>query len=315
MNHLRVLRSLQVDLFVCDTDPVRLQGPKLAGVRESHLTTDISKFSAQVDAVIIVTPAQTHFPLGLDLLAMGKDVFIEKPLALTADEAKQLALMAQMKKRILQVGHIFRFDPASGWLAFAINQGRFGRIHMIRGRFGGFKRPRNDSGVLFADGIHFIDLYNYFLRALPKSVLAIQHDFIGRGMEDVSFVSLEYETDLGTVWATVDNDYQLPGKSRDIVIVGEKLSAVCDYNAGQNKIKLFENRRSRTVGGLESIEGAVTSVECSAEEPLVTELRAFLDSVLTRQKPRAGGWEGYEAVRVIEAAMASAKTGQKIMID
>lgn len=312
---MRVLRSLQVELFVCDTHAAQLQGPELAGVPKSHLTTDFSKFSGLADAVIVVTPAQTHFPLGRDLLAMGKDVFIEKPLALTADEAKQLASLAQMKKRILQVGHIFRFDPASNRLDIAIQQGRFGRIQMIRGHFGGFKRPRNDSGVLFADGIHFIDLYNYFLRALPKSVLAIQHDFIGRGMEDVSFVSLEYETDLGTVWATVDNDYQMPGKSREITIVGEKLSAVCDYNAGQNKIKLYENRRSRTVAGLESVEGAVTSIECSAEEPLVTELRAFLDSVQTRQKPRIGGWEGYDAVRVVEAAMASARTGKKVLIE
>jgi predicted dehydrogenase len=107
----------------------------------------------------------------------------------------------------------------------------------------------------------------------------------------------------------------MPGKSREIIIVGEKLSAVCDYNAGQNKIKLYENCRSRTVAGLESIEGGVTSVECSAEEPLVKELRAFLESVQTRQKPRVGGWEGHDAVRVIEAAMASAKSGQKIIFD
>src|SRR5262249_3955688 len=157
-------------------------------------------------------------------------------------EAKQLASLAQMKNRILQVGHIFRFDSASKWLSFAIQQGRFGRIQMIRGRFGGFKRPRNDSGVLFADGIHFIDLYNWFLGSLPKSVFGIQHDFIGRGMEDVSFVSLEYKPDLGNVWATIENDYHTPGKFRDVTIVGEKLSAVCDFNAGQNKIKLYENR-------------------------------------------------------------------------
>ena len=315
MNHLRILRSLQVDIFICDTDVRRLESVDMAGVPKSHLTADVSKFAGHVDAVIIVTPAQTHFPLGRDLLAMGKDVFIEKPLALTADEARQLASMAQMKKRILQVGHIFRFDPASQWIAFAISQGRFGRIQMIRGHFGGFKRPRNDSGVLFADGIHFIDLYNDFLGSPPKSVLAIQHDFIGRGMEDVSFVSLEYERDLGTVWATVDNDYHMPGKFREVVIIGEKLSAVCDYNAARDKIKLYENRRSRTVAGIESIEGAVTNIESSSEEPLMAELRAFLESIQTRQKPRVGGWEGYDAVRVVEAAMASAKTGQKIMIE
>jgi predicted dehydrogenase len=59
-------------------------------------------------------------------------------------------------------------------------------VNMIRGHFGGFKRPRNDSGVMFADGIHFVDLFNFILGALPKSVLAIHHDFMGRGMDDVS---------------------------------------------------------------------------------------------------------------------------------
>src|SRR5580658_9014391 len=122
MNHLRVLRSLQVDLFVCDTDARRLDAAKAAGISESRLTTDFSKFAGQADAAIVVTPAQSHFPLGRDLLAMGKDVFIEKPLALTSEQAKQLAAMAQMRKRILQVGHIFRFDPASNWLAHAIQQ-------------------------------------------------------------------------------------------------------------------------------------------------------------------------------------------------
>ena len=84
---------------------------------------------------------------------------------------------------------------------------------MIRGHFGGFKRPRNDSGVMFADGIHFVDLFNFILNALPKSVLAIHHDFMGRGMEDVSFVSLEYETPHGKVWATVETTISSPANS------------------------------------------------------------------------------------------------------
>ena len=315
MNHLRVLQSLRVELFVCDTDAGRLEAAGSLGIPESRLTTDLSKFSGNADAAIIVTPAQSHFPLGRDLLALGKDVFIEKPLALTSEEAKQLAEMAQLKRRILQVGHIFRFDSASRWLRDAVQEGRFGRIHMIRGHFGGFKRPRNDSGVLFADGIHFIDLFNYFLGSMPKSVLAIHHDFMGRGMEDVSFVSLEYETELGTTWATVDNDYHAPGKFREVIVAGEKLSAICDYNAARDKIKLYENHHARSGADSESIEGAVTKIECPAEEPLLAELRAFLESIQTRRKPLVGGWEGYNAVRVLETAMASAKTGRKIKLD
>jgi UDP-2-acetamido-3-amino-2,3-dideoxy-glucuronate N-acetyltransferase len=315
MNHLRVLRSLRVELFVCDADARRLEPARTLGISDSRLTTDFAKFSGQADAAVIVTPAQTHFPLGRELLALGKDVFIEKPLALTSEEAKQLAEMAQLKQRILQVGHIFRFDPASRWLRDAVQEGRFGRIHMIRGHFGGFKRPRHDSGVLFADGIHFIDLFNYFLGSMPKTVLAIHHDFLRRGMEDVSFVSLEYETDFGTTWATVENDYHIPGKFRQVIITGEKLCAICDFNAARDKIKLYENRHARNGAEFKSVEGAVTQIECPAEEPLSAELRAFLESVQTRRRPLAGGWEGYDAVRVLEAAMASAKTGRKIKLE
>lgn len=315
LNHLRVLHSLPVELLVCDADARRLEAARTLGISDSHLTTDFSKFAGQADAAIVVTPAQSHFHLGRELLALGKDVFIEKPLALTSEEAKQLAEMAELKQRILQVGHIFRYDPASRWIRDAVQEGRFGRIQMIRGHFGGFKRPRHDSGVLFADGIHFIDLFNYFLGSMPKTVLAIQHDFMGRGMEDVSFVSLEYETDLGATWATVDNDYHIPGKFREVIITGEKLGAICDYNAARDKIKLHENRHARNGAEFESVEGTVTKIECPAEEPLLAELRAFLESIQTRRRPLAGGWEGYDAVRVLEAAMASAKTGRKIKIE
>ena len=312
---MRVLHSLDVELFVCDTDARRLEPARALGISDSRLTTDFAKFSGQVDAAVIVTPAQAHFPLGRELLALGKDVFIEKPLALTSEEAKQLAQMAQRNQLILQVGHIFRFDPASRWLRDAAQAGRFGRIQMIRGHFGGFKRPRHDTGVLFADGIHFIDLFNWFLGSMPKTVLAIHHDFMGRGMEDVSFVSLEYETDLGNTWATVENECHIPGKFREMIITGEKLGAICDYTAARDKIRLYENRHARQGAEIQSIEGAVTKIECPAEEPLLAELRAFLESIQTRRKPLAGGWEGCDAVRVLEAAMASAKTGRKINLD
>jgi UDP-N-acetylglucosamine 3-dehydrogenase len=143
------------------------------------------------------------------------------------------------------VGHIFRFDPATRWLREAVREGKFGRVNILRGHFGGFKRPRNDSGVMFADGIHFVDLFNYILDETPRSALAVHHDFMGRGMEDVSLLSLEYETAAGRTWATVENDYFYPGKFREVIVAGEKCSAVCDYNVAQYKIKLHENRHLR----------------------------------------------------------------------
>ncbi len=312
VNHLRNLNSMPVELYVAETGKNQLGPARKLGLPDARLTANYKDFVSKVDCVVIATPAQNHFPLCKEFLKAGKDVFVEKPLALANDESKQLAELADQHKRILQVGHILRFDPATSWLRDAVEAGQFGRVNMVRGHFGGFKRPRNDSGVMFADGIHFVDLFNFILGALPKSVLAIHHDFMGRGMDDVSFVSLEYDTPHGKTWATVENDYFIPGKFREVIICGDRLSAVCDFNVAQYKIKTYEYKHFRDGKDFKTAEGVVTQIETPPEEPLLAELRAFIDSVRTRKAPRADGWSGYDAVRVMNAALESVKTGKAV---
>lgn len=312
VNHLRNLNNLPVELYVAEVGTKQLDPARKLGLPEARLTTNYRDFLNEVDAVVVVTPAQLHYPICREFLEVGKDVFVEKPLTLDNAEAKALAELAAQRQRILQVGHILRFDPATLWLRDAIQAGHFGRVNMLRGHFGGFKRPRNDSGVMFADGIHFVDLFNFLLGALPKRVLAIHHDFMGRGMDDVSLISLEYETSHGRTWATVENDYFIPGKFREVIVCGEKLSAVCDYNISQYKIKTYDNRHVREGNDFKGVEGAVCQIECPPEEPLQAELRAFLDSIKTRRTPLADAWSGYDAVRVLNAALESVKTGQAV---
>ena len=313
-NHLRNLNNLPIELYVAEVGEKQLEPARKLGISAERLTTNYKDFIGKVDGVVVVTPAQTHFPLCKEFLEAGKDVFMEKPLTLANDESKQLAELADKHKRILQVGHILRFDPATLWLRDAVQNGEFGKVNMIRGHFGGFKRPRNDSGVMFADGIHFVDLFNFILGALPKSVLAIHHDFMGRGMDDVSLVSLDYETPHGKTWATVENDYFIPGKFREVIICGDKLSAVCDYNVAQYKIKTYENKHVREGNDFKATEGITTQIETPPEEPLLAELRAFVDSVQTRKAPRADGRAGYDAVRVLNAALESLKTGKAVQL-
>jgi UDP-2-acetamido-3-amino-2,3-dideoxy-glucuronate N-acetyltransferase len=303
---------MPVELYVAEVGAKQLEPARKLGLPDARLTTNYKDFVAKVDGVVVVTPAQTHFSLCKEFLEAGKDVFVEKPLTLANEESKKLAELAQKNKRILQVGHILRFDPATLWMRDAIQSGQFGRVNMIRGHFGGFKRPRNDSGVMFADGIHFVDLFNFILNALPKSVLAIHHDFMGRGMDDMSLVSLEYETPQGKVWATVENEYFIPGKFREVIVCGDKMSAVCDYNVAQYKIKTYENRHERVGNDFKVVEGTVHQVECPPEEPLLAELRAFVDSIQTRKAPRADGQAGYDSVRVLNAALESIKTGKTV---
>jgi len=313
-NHLRNLHAMPVELHVAEVGEQRLEPARKLGIPADRLTTDYKSLLGKVDCAVVVTPAQTHYPLCRELMESGVDVFVEKPITLVSEEARQLAELAEKLGRILQVGHIFRFDPASQWLREAIHDGSFGRVQMLRSNFSGFKRPRNDSGVMFADAIHFVDLFNYFMGRMPARVLAVHRDFLGRGMEDASHLSLEYETDHGTAWATVETNYFLPGKFREVTVVGSELSAVCDYNAAQYKIKTFANRHVREGNDFKAIDGALQQVESPPEEPLQAELRAFLDSVRTRRTPRADGWAGYDSVRVLEAADASVKSGKTVEI-
>lgn len=310
-NHLRILKSMPVELFVSDLDQERLIE---SGVPPSHQTTDPRSFFSKVDGAVVVTPAQNHFELCEELLEMDKDVFVEKPITLVSAEAKTLSEIAERRGRVLQVGHIFRFDSASLWLRDAIGQGQFGRLKTLRGKFYGFKRPRPDTGVTFADGIHFIDLFNFFVGTLPRRVHAVFGDFMKRGMDDESFVTLEYEHEGQPVIAMVEAGYHTPGKVREVTVTGEKLSAVCDYNVAQYKIKTFENRHVADGSQIKASEGAVHQLEFSPEEPLRAELAAFIDSIETRKAPLADGHAGFEAVRVVEAALESARLGRWIDI-
>ncbi len=313
-NHLRVLQSMPVELFVAEHDPERLSS---SGVAQSHRTPDARTLFPIIDAAVVVTPAHTHFELCRDLLEAGKDVFVEKPITAKSEDARKLTELAKGNGLILQVGHIFRFDPASVWMRDAIAQGRFGEIKMLRATFSGFKRPRPDTGVTFADGIHFIDLFQFLLGASPRKVHAVMRNFLGREdeMDDESLIVLEYDRGEGApILATIESGYHRPGKTREVTIVGKDSSAVCDYNVAQYKIKTFDNRHMTGDGEIKAMEGAVHQLEFPPEEPLRAELVAFLDSIETRKPPLVDGADGAEAGRIAEAALESARTGKWIDI-
>jgi predicted dehydrogenase len=312
VNHLRVLRSMPIELFVADHHKQRLDS---VDIPESHRSTDSRSFFSKIDAAVVVTPAPTHFDTCSELLAMGKDVFVEKPITLTSSEAKRLTELAEKSRSILQVGHIFRFDPASLWMRDAIANGQFGRLKILRAVFSGFKRPRPDTGVTFADSIHFIDLFNFLLGAPPRRVHAVLRDFLGRRMDDESLITLEYDQNEGTpILATIEAGYHTPGKFREVTVVGTDCSALCDYNVAQYKIKTFANRHVVDGDAIAAEEGTVHQLEFPPEEPLRAELAAFLDAIESRRPSPVDGLAGLQAVRIVEAAMASARTGSWIDI-
>jgi UDP-2-acetamido-3-amino-2,3-dideoxy-glucuronate N-acetyltransferase len=312
INHLRVLKSMPIELFVADHHEQRLD---TVDISRGHRSTDARSLFSKIDAAVVVTPAEAHFETCSELLGLGKDVFVEKPIALASSEAKKLAELAERSELILQVGHIFRFDPASVWMRDAIAEGRFGRLKMLRARFSGFKRPRHDTGVTFADSIHFIDLFNFLLSTPPRRVHAVLSDFLGRGMDDESLIVLEYhQSNSSPILAMIEAGYHTPGKFREVTIMGTHSSAVCDYNVAQYKIRTFANRHVVDGETITAEEGAVHQLEFPPEEPLRAELAAFINAIENRMPRPVDEWAGFHAVRVVEAALESARTGAWIDI-
>ena len=132
-------------------------------------------------------------------------------------------------------------------------------------------------------------------------------------MDDESLIVLEYDQRNGSaIFATVEAGYHAPGKFRDVTVVGTDSSAVCDYNVAQYKIKTFENRHVMDNGELKALEGAVHQLEFPPEEPLRAELAAFIESIEKRKPPLVDGSAGFQAIRVVEAALESAQTGNWI---
>jgi UDP-N-acetylglucosamine 3-dehydrogenase len=309
-NHLRILKSMPIELFVADHHEQRLRS---AGVPETRRSADPRSLFTRIDGAVVVTPAPTHFDMCHELLEMGKDVFVEKPITLVSTDAKKLAELAEKSGLVLQVGHIFRFDPASLWLRDAIAAERFGRLKMLRARFSGFKCPRHDTGVTFGDSIHFVDLFNFFLGVLPWRVHAVTQDFFERGIDDESLLVLQYGKGTNDpMFATIEAGYHAPGKFRELTVVGTDSSAVCDYNVAQYKIKTFENRHVAENGEIRALEGTMHQLEFPPEEPLRAQLAAFVDSITRRTPSPVDGWAGFDAVRVVEAALESARTGDWI---
>jgi UDP-N-acetylglucosamine 3-dehydrogenase len=306
--HLRVLTELGVEIWAVDLSEERRALAVRAGIAPARVLADPRPALSQVDAVDLVTPADTHLPLAAQCLRAGKDCFVEKPLALTVAEGHALAAIQRETGRILQVGHVFRFHPVTDVLRQWLAGGDAGGVRYCTGRFAGFKRPRSDVGVTMTDALHYFDLFAYLLGRAPTAVTATLSDHLGRGMDDCSFSTVEY----GQVRAFIETGYFAPGTYRDCVIVGENCTAAADF--GASEVRLHANRHVPSPAGWQAPEGAVETVKPSGPEPLRRELELFLHVVARREPPAVDAQDGLLALRTVEAARRSSELGRRVTL-
>ena len=305
---MRVLGELGVEIWAADLSEERRALALRAGIAPSRVVADYRLGLPHVEAVDVVTPADSHLAIASECVRAGKGCFVEKPLAATVADGRAIAAMVASSDCVLQVGHIFRFHQVTAALKDRLRSGALGAIRYAAGRFTGFKRPRTDVGVTMTDAIHYFDLFTDLLDRPPTTVTATLRDHLGRGMDDWSLTTVEY----GGVAAVVEAGYFAPTTSRDCLVVGERGAIAGDFNTSE--LRIYANEHVSGPRGWEAKEGPVETLKVSGAEPLRAEIEQFLDSVAHRSPPSVDVGAGLSALRVAEAACRSSALGRRVAL-
>jgi predicted dehydrogenase len=326
--HLEAWRrlDLRASLWVADPDPEARARAAAAGIPAERIVVDYRAVLGEADVVDVVAATERHVEICLAALAAGKDVFVEKPLTLVADDARRLAEAVEDTGRVLQVGYYFRHHPLTAYARERIARGELGELRYLAGNFSGFKRARQDVGCTANDAVHFLDLFNWLLGAAPAEAFAIQRDHFGRGLEDLSLILLTYPS--GAV-AKVETGYIQPGRQPDNVVAGALTTKAIELCGSEGALEI-DYQGERLVwhrvrhelhgdGFWRPVFGDATVPRLEPRGPVevvMSELAEFLGHVERGTRPEADVHRaGVDIARLYEAITRSARGNRPVRLE
>lgn len=299
---------------VCDLDEERLRriGRRHPGVRLSRDLDDVLA-DAAVHAVLVATPAASHHALAKRALEAGKDVLVEKPLAMSVAEARDLVAAAERGGRVLMAGHTFIYNAAVRYVRDLVTSGEIGEVLYIYSSRVNLGQVRKDVNALWNVAPHDISIANHVLGEAPALVRAVGKAFLQPGIEDVVFAVFEYPS--GAL-AHVHSSWLDPSKVRRTTFVGTKKMVVYDDVESEGKIKVYDKGVRKTGRDGEYGEfqlklhsGDIHIPKITFTEPLAEECAHFVECVRTRALPLTDGRAGLAVVAALEAAQRSLASG------
>lgn len=310
-NHVRAYKELESDglidvVKICDLDEVRAKnlGDSLGVPYITNFRDLIS--DPDVDAVSIATPSGTHYKIAREFMEAGMDVLVEKPMTMNVREAKELVKVSEMNGNYLMAGHIFRYHPAVRELKRRIDIGELGTVQNIISNRLDFGLPRMDMGVIFALGIHELDLFSYLLNCdYPDWLVVTSSAVFLPDVEETCMIVMNFDNMKGYAFESwLVSAY---GKKRDLVVVGSKKSARVDY-LNPKELHFFNtNVAVDGVKPIDVVDGGEQIVSIPYAEPLKEELKHFISCIEGRKTLESDGTIGMRAVVMAEAALQSSK--------
>lgn len=302
-NLVRNFKQLGALALVCDETPAgRARAFELAA--DIPVVADIAQaLESDIPAVVIATPAETHYDLARRALDAGKDVFVEKPLALTYPQGADLVELAQREGRILMVGHVLEYHPAIVRLLELVRNGDLGKIRYIYSNRLSLGKIRREENILWSFAPHDIAIILRLMGDMPFQVTACGGSYVQPNIADVTVTNLLFDNG---VRAHVFVSWLHPFKEQRLVVIGSRKMASFDDVA--KKLVLYDQHVDILNGEPVPVKGDGHEVAYPADEPLRLECRAFLDAIATRRPPLTDGASGVRVLKVLQAAQRSLMT-------
>jgi UDP-2-acetamido-3-amino-2,3-dideoxy-glucuronate N-acetyltransferase len=300
-NLVRNFADLGALAAVCDPNP------KACAVAESLGVSTYGNFSAllrepAIEGVAVASPAVWHYPMAKEALLSGKDVFVEKPLALEVPEGQELIDLAARQGRILMVGHILQYHPAVLKLKELVDSGKLGKIQYVYSDRLNIGKIRAEENILWSFAPHDISVMLLLLGEMPVEISAHGGNYLQSHVADMTLTSLSFASGVkGHIFVS----WLHPFKEQRLVVVGDQKMAVFDDVSKEQKLVLYPHR----IDWIERLpvarQAAGEVVPLALNEPLKAECAHFLDCIQTRQPPRTDGAEGLRVLKVLEACQRS----------
>jgi UDP-2-acetamido-3-amino-2,3-dideoxy-glucuronate N-acetyltransferase len=303
-NLVRNFHSLGALQLVVDATPAgRATAAALAPGVEISADFDAILSRPEITAVALATPAATHHALGLRVLASGKDLFVEKPMALDLEEGADLVNSAARLGRIIQVDHLLEYHPAFTTLRELATAGRFGKILRLHSHRLNFGKVRTEEDALWSLAPHDIAM---ILRLAGRPLVSVScsgHHALGTDRADTAVALFNFADGLQ---AHIFCSWLQPIKEQRLTLVGDAGMAVFDDTAPpERRLALYDRRVSWENGQPVLHQAEPEFPTLPAGEPLHTACAAFLHAVTTRHDPLTDGASGLRVLAVLDACRRS----------
>lgn len=312
-NLIRVFAELGALHGICDAGDEALAAQKqLYPAAHTYRSVEDVARDKSVSAVALATPAPMHASQILQLVEAGKDVFVEKPLALTARDARLAIAAASKQRRVLMAGHLLEYHPAFVALREATHEGSLGKLrYMVSNRLS-LGKIRSCEDVWWSFAPHDISMLCALAQAAPATVRLQGHAWLQDNIVDAATAHLTWECGLV---GQINVGWAHPYKEHKLVAVGTAATAVFDDTLPENKVLLTSADITLDGAANPIVRHPATPLPYPAKEPLAQECAHFLRACHTREAPRTGGEAALRVVAVLEAgAQSLLQNGEPVQV-